>query len=78
MRIRVPAKPTRSTPGADIRRGEPLTFGVPLLRGAAQDGEKWTLGHAGGPGTTAQTHVLDRWPDGSRRWMLVDVRSIST
>jgi len=53
------------------RRREPLTFGVPLPRGAVQPTDRWTI-HVHGVEHAAQTRDLDCWSDGSVRWMLVD------
>jgi PcRGLX-like N-terminal RIFT barrel domain len=63
------------SPGPDRarRRGEPVTFGVPLPRGAVQPTDRWTI-HARGAEHEAQTREVDRWSDGSVRWMLVDAR----
>ena len=54
------------------RTREPITFGVPLPRGAAQDPGVFTLRDAGGRPVPTDARVLDRWPDGSIRWLLVD------
>jgi hypothetical protein len=74
MRIPVLATITRAKSGAEVRRGEPLTFGVPIPRGAMQEPGNWTLSRVGGAPAAAQTRVLARWPDGSIQWMLVDSR----
>jgi hypothetical protein len=74
MRIRVLVRPARSS-REPFRRGEPLTFGVPLPRGQAKDADIWRLRGDDGQTFSAQTRPLDRWPDGSVRWMLVDSRA---
>ncbi len=52
----------------------PVTFGVPLPRGGAHDAVAWTLSHATGHTDAVDVRVLDRWPDGSIRWALVDAQ----
>src|SRR5688572_5715902 len=66
-------KPLRSV-GAYPRTGEPVTFGVPLPSGAVHDDDAWRLTSPSGQSSPAQTRILDRWRDGSGRWMLVDGR----
>jgi hypothetical protein len=56
-----------------VRRSEPLTFGVPLPRGSVNDQAKWTI-EAGLSRRVVQIRALDRWPDGSIRWALVDTQ----
>jgi len=60
------------------RRGEPVTFGVPLPCGvvfAGAEGEvPLVLSDSSGKVLPAQYQVLARWPDGSVRWVLVDSR----
>ena len=53
--------------------GEPVSFGVPLPRGAATDGVCWVVESSGGA-AVVDARVIDRWHDGSARWMLVDTR----
>ncbi len=48
------------------RTGEPATFGFPLPQGAASSIAQLRLSQP------AQFRVLDAWPDGSIRWVLVD------
>ena len=54
--------------------GLPLTFGVPVRRGALPSAGDARLVWGDGPADTspAQTRVHSRWPDGSARWVLVD------
>lgn len=55
--------------------GLPLTFGVPVRRGAlpAVGGARLAWGAGGGAGeSAAQTRIHSRWPDGSARWVLID------
>ena len=72
-RIPVLAKADGAGP-SQPRRGAPLTFGVPLARGAATEGNVWTIVEGNGARKAVQTQVLDRWPDGSARWLLVDAQ----
>ncbi len=54
------------------RRGEPVTVSVPWPRGVLCDAEY--LACVGPSGEVPlQTEVLERWPDGSVRWVLCDV-----
>jgi hypothetical protein len=55
------------------RRQEPVTLGVPCPRGRVHAYDGCTLVTADGRTLTAQTRALDHWPDGSIRWLLVDV-----
>ena len=54
--------------------GLPLTFGVPVRRGAlfSAGGARLVWGDAAADTSAAQTRVHSRWPDGSARWVLVD------
>jgi len=61
--------------GAHYRSREPLTFGVPLRRGALRDPEQmraWRVDD--GRGLAVQARALSRWPSGSIRWLLVDTQ----
>jgi len=72
MLIRVAAKPSGLPTESMIRRGEPVTFGVPLPRSAARDPLAWTSIDAQGRRQGVQTRILERWSDDSARWVLVD------
>ena len=51
--------------------GEPVRLGIPLPRGWCR--ETATIGLAGSAGDVpCQTSALDRWSDGSIRWLLLD------
>jgi len=52
--------------------GMPLTFGIPVAEGKATAPRRCVL-RCGGQESPAQTRVHARWPDGSARWVLVDV-----
>ena len=60
---------SRETP---IRRGEPVTVGLPWPKGAVTDEQHFCLLAPDGTPQTLQTKVLDRWADGSVRWCLFD------
>src|SRR5690606_31930577 len=47
---------------------EPVTFGVPLPKGGHRDPGAWAVGSEAAWAPVATT-VLDRWSDGSVRWM---------
>ncbi len=67
MLIRVLTAPVPGHRRDGARTAEPVTFGVPLPKGLVKDPANWTL-----DGRTVQARVLDRWADGSARWVLVD------
>ncbi|HEX4346217.1 MAG TPA: hypothetical protein VHZ73_01505, partial [Vicinamibacterales bacterium] len=55
--------------------GEPFTTGIPLPRGAVHNCDAWSL-HAGDDrALPLQARVLDRWSDGSLRWVLLDAQA---
>ena len=56
------------------RRAEPITIGVPLPEGAAVEPHDLRMTDPGGHPQALQVAVLDRWPDGSIRWALIDSR----
>jgi len=61
----------RETSGASLGNW-PVTFGVPFPKGTGRDaGLRLSL--AGQP-LPVQSRVMSRWPDGSRRWVLVDTQ----
>src|SRR5436190_5532843 len=67
---------TRTSVPSDGRKHEPVTFGVPLPQGAADGTENWVIEIAN-QAMPVQSRVLDRWPDGSVRWLLVDAQTDS-
>ncbi|HKW01004.1 MAG TPA: hypothetical protein VJN96_14355, partial [Vicinamibacterales bacterium] len=70
IRVLVHAGGRRSDDGE--RRGEPVTFGVPLPQGAVREDATWTICEAHGSRRVAQVRALDRWADGTVRWALID------
>src|SRR5262245_22702306 len=59
-------------PAGVARRTMPVTTGVPLPRGAVRDPARLWMSDARGAAIPSQTTALERWPDGSVRWVLVD------
>jgi hypothetical protein len=57
------------------RTGEPVTCGVPFPRGLIRDAGALRLIDADGQEQTLQARILDRWGDGSARWVLCDWRA---
>ncbi|HYE86798.1 MAG TPA: hypothetical protein VEA16_10615, partial [Vicinamibacterales bacterium] len=57
------------------RRGEPVTVGVACPRGAVPRAARWVLTDQRGRQVPVQTTVLDRWGDGTTRWLLVDFQA---
>jgi hypothetical protein len=54
------------------RHGEPVSIGVACPRGAVTRSERWALTDQRGRQAPVQTTVLDRWGDGSVRWLLAE------
>src|SRR5882724_1498236 len=50
----------------------PVTCGIPWPRGALHDLSRLALRDARERRIPLQARVLDRWPDGSVRWVLLD------
>ncbi len=61
-------------PGATgaLRRREPVRCGIPWPQGALSAGTHLALRDREGRSRPVQARVLDRWPDGSARWTLLD------
>ncbi len=57
------------------RHGEPVSVGVALPRGGARRDDHWAVVDAGGTQLPLQVTTLDRWGDGSVRWMLVEFKA---
>jgi hypothetical protein len=51
---------------------QPIVCGVPLARGLVKDPGRLRAVSCAGDAQTVQHNVLDRWPDGSVRWMTLD------
>jgi hypothetical protein len=61
-------------PGIE-RHGEPVAIGIACPRGAVARPAYWTLTDQRGQPTAVQTTTLDRWSDGSVRWLLVEFQA---
>jgi hypothetical protein len=57
------------------RHGEPVSIGVSCPRGVVPRAERWGLTDQRGRAVTVQTTTLDRWGDGSVRWLLVEFQA---
>ena len=57
------------------RHGEPVSIGVTCPRGAVQRSERWSLTDQRGRAVPVQTTTLDRWGDGSVRWLLAEFQA---
>jgi hypothetical protein len=53
------------------RRGEPITIGVPIPRGKVREEGSWEIVGEQYQ-RSVQASVLEQWPDGSARWVLLD------
>ena len=58
-----------------FRRNEPVTFGVPLPRGWCAAVERLRLRSDPAVDVPLQAQALERWPDGSIRWALLDFQA---
>jgi hypothetical protein len=56
----------------DGRRAEPVTCGLPWPRGVLAEASRLRLHNGRGEPALLQVRALDRWPDGSVRWALLD------
>ncbi len=59
-------------PEPKVRHREPVTCGVPWPKGMLRDPDYLILHDEKGESIPLQTRILDRWLDGSVRWLLVD------
>jgi hypothetical protein len=57
------------------RRDEPIRLGVPIERGALLDSTRLLLSDQGGRPRAVVGRALDRWNDGSIRWLLLDFQA---
>lgn len=71
-RIRISVAIPSQAAAAFPRRGEPVRLGVPLALGTCVNERHVGLVDAEGLEHPLQTRVLDRWNDGSIRWLLLD------
>ncbi|MEZ6060835.1 MAG: hypothetical protein R3C19_10760 [Planctomycetaceae bacterium] len=67
--LRVPFRVV--SPTGRVLRNVPLTCGLCLPKGAAPENRAWIVEGLREKSVNAQTEVLDRWNDGSVRWLLV-------
>ncbi|MGH7893532.1 MAG: hypothetical protein ACREQL_02635 [Candidatus Binatia bacterium] len=68
--LRVPLMITE--PSGTARAAEPVTVGVPLPAGRVRTVDGLWVGDAHDRVVQSQMRVLERWHDGSARWVLVD------
>ena len=57
------------------RHGEPVSIGVGCPRGAVPALQRWRLTEQRGRPVRVQTTALDRWGDGSIRWLLAEFQA---
>ena len=57
------------------RHGEPVAIGIACPRGEVSRSARWALTDQRGRPTPVQTTVLDRWGDGSVRWLLTEFQA---
>lgn len=69
--VRIPLRRLTDITWGPTRRREPITMGVPLPRGLTASPADFRLETARGA-IGVQVRPLDRWPDGSLRWVLLD------
>ena len=72
--LEVPVRVTRTIRSGPAYRGAPITAGIPFPKGAVMDVADWALFASDGLELPTQTRALDRWSDGSLRWVLVDAQ----
>lgn len=61
-----------SCPNGLPAEGYPVTWGVPFAQGALHDPTRIRVADPDGAALPLQTEVLQRWPDGSIHWLLLD------
>ena len=61
--------------GGFERHGEPVSIGVACPRGLVQRSDRWSLTDQRGRPAPVQTTTLDRWGDGSVRWLLAEFQA---
>jgi PcRGLX-like N-terminal RIFT barrel domain len=57
------------------RRREPVRLGVAFPQGVVSAAANWALTSHSGHAVSVQTTIVDRWIDGSVRWLLVDFQA---
>jgi hypothetical protein len=57
------------------RHGEPVAIGIACPRGEVPRAARWALTDQRGRPTPVQTTVLDRWGDGTVRWLLTEFQA---
>ncbi|HWI17849.1 MAG TPA: hypothetical protein VNT81_08880, partial [Vicinamibacterales bacterium] len=57
------------------RHGEPIAVGVSCPRGSVARSARWAVTDQRGRSIPVQTTVLDRWGDGSVRWLLAELQA---
>jgi hypothetical protein len=70
--MRIPLRSLSEVTWGPTRRREPITIGIPLPSGVATAVTDLRIEGPGACGVPIQVRSLDRWPDGSIRWALVD------
>lgn len=60
---------------AFARHGEPVSIGIACPRGSVTRSVRWALTDQRGRQAPVQTTVLDRWGDGSVRWLLAEFQA---
>ena len=73
--MNIPINISADVDGRFDRHGEPVAIGVSFPRGEVASGDGWSVIDERGKVVPAQTTILDRWPDQSVRWMLVEFRA---
>jgi len=71
--VRIPLLARHLPAWSPERRAEPITFGVPLPEGLVANPARIGL-HGPDGRVPVQTRTLDRWPDKTIKWLLVDAR----
>ena len=64
------------SPDRTTRRHEPVSCGTPWPRGVLRDVAQLRLRDEAGQPVRLQVRVLDRWPDDSVRWALLDWQAV--
>ena len=73
-RFTVPLQIARTDGESSRRRDVPVTTGIPVARGVLREASGLALYDAHDRQLPIQTQVLQSWPDGSIRWLLLDTQ----